>query len=147
LFFIAGNIHREFKTREITGVSSVINLMPWTGWLFLIAFLAISAIPPFGIFFSELMIFEGMLFSGKPWILFVTMFFMLFIFINMGRAIFNMLYRKDEQETVTIKTEHFDISHFASIVLLILGIVIAITFPEILHDHILNIAKDFGIKI
>lgn len=147
LFFIAGNIHREFKTREITGVSSVINLMPWTGWLFLIAFLAISAIPPFGIFFSELMIFEGMLFSGKPWILFVTMFFMLFIFINMGRAIFQMLYRKDEHETVIVKTEQFDISHFASIVLLILGIVIAITFPEILREHILSIAKDFGIKI
>jgi hydrogenase-4 component F len=147
LFFIAGNVHREFKTREISGVSSVINLMPWTGWLFLLAFFAISAIPPFGIFFSELMIFEGMLFSGKPWILAVTMFFMLFIFINMGRALFQMLYRKSEHEVILKEPERFDITHFVSIVLLLLAIVIAVTSPSILREHILNISKDFGIKL
>ncbi len=147
LFFIAGNVHREFKTREISGVSSVMNLMPWTGWLFLLAFFAISAIPPFGIFFSELMIFEGMLFSGKPWILAVTMFFMLFIFINMGRALFQMLYRKSEHEVVLKEAERFDITHFVSIVLLLLAIVIAVASPDILRQHILNISKDFGIKL
>ncbi len=147
LFFIAGNVHREFKTREIAGVSSVINLMPWTGWLFLLAFFAISAIPPFGIFFSELMIFEGMLFSGKPWVLVVTMFFMLFIFINMGRALLQMLYRKSEHEVTLKEAERFDITHFASIVLLIAVIVIAVVSPDILREHILNISKDFGIKL
>ena len=147
LFFIAGNVHREYKTREIAGVSSVINLMPWTGWLFLLAFFAISAIPPFGIFFSELMIFEGMLFSGKPWTLVLTMFFMLFIFINMGRALFQMLYRKSEHEVVLKEPERFDITHFASIVLLIGVIVIAVVSPDILREHILSISKDFGIKL
>jgi len=147
LFFIAGNVHREYKTREIAGVSSVMNFMPWTGWLFLLAFFAISAIPPFGIFFSELMIFEGMLFSGKPWVLVVTMFFMLFIFINMGRALFQMLYRKGEYDTEPREAERFDITHFASIVLLILVIVIAVLSPDILREHILNISKDFGIKL
>ena len=147
LFFIAGNVHREFKTREIAGVSSVISLMPWTGWLFLLAFFAISAIPPFGIFFSELMIFEGMLFSGKPWILAVTMFFMLFIFINMGRALLRMLYRKNENEEMVMEGERFDITHFASIVLLLLVILIAVMSPAVLREHILNISKDFGIKL
>jgi hydrogenase-4 component F len=147
LFFIAGNLHREFKTREIAGVSSVINFMPWTGWLLLLAFFAISAIPPFGIFFSELMIFEGMLFSGKPWVLAVTMFFMLFIFINMARALFRMLYRENEHAVAPREAERFDITHFASIVLLILVILIALMSPDILRDHILSISKDFGIKL
>jgi hydrogenase-4 component F len=147
LFFIAGNVHREFKTREIAGVSSVINFMPWTGWLLLLAFFAISAIPPFGIFFSELMIFEGMLFSGKPWVLAVTMFFMLFIFINMARALFRMLYRENEHAVAPREAERFDITHFASIVLLILVILIALMSPDILRDHILSISKDFGIKL
>lgn len=149
LFLVAGNVHCRFKTREIAGVSSVINLMPWTGWLFLLAFFAISAIPPFGIFFSELMIFEGMLFSGKPWILAIVMFFMLFIFINMGRTLFQMLYRKNENEAVLLKEEgeeRFDITHFASIALLILVIAIAVISPDILHKHILKISNDFGIK-
>ena len=147
LFFIAGNVHREFKTREIAGVSSVINFMPWTGWLLLLAFFAISAIPPFGIFFSELMIFEGMLFSGKPWVLAVTMFFMLFIFINMARALFRMLYRENERAVAPRETERFDITHFASIVLLILAILIALMSPDILREHVLSISKDFGIKL
>lgn len=145
LFFTAGNVHRKFKTREVEGVSSVINLMPWTGWLFLLSFFAISAIPPFGIFFSELMIFEGMLFSDKAWLLAVTMFLLLFIFINMGRTIFQMLYRKDENDTVQKEKEGFEVTHFAAIVLLILLIAIAVFSPNILRENILSISKDFGV--
>ena len=80
LFFTAGNIHRKYKSREVEDVSSVLQVLPWTGWLFLLSFFAISGIPPFGIFFSELMMFEGMLFSNKPWLLAITMFLLLFIF-------------------------------------------------------------------
>lgn len=147
LFFTAGNIHRKFKTREVDSVSSVLNILPWTGWLFLLSFLAISAIPPFGIFFSELMIFEGMLFSDKPWLLAVTMFLLLFIFINMGKTLFQMLYRKNDNEIISIEKERFEIIHFATIVLLILLIAIAVISPNILHENIINISKDFGIKL
>lgn len=147
LFLTAGIIHRKYKTREIEGVGSVINLLPWTGWLFLISFLAISAIPPFGIFFSELMIFEGILFSDKPWLLVITMFLLLFIFINMGRTIFKMLYSKNESAEADIKKESFGITHFAVIILLILLIAIAVASPDVLYDNILSISKDFGIVL
>ena len=147
LFFTAGNIHRKFKTREVSGATSVLNILPLTGWMFLLSFFAISAIPPFGIFFSELMIFQGMLFSDKPWILFITMFLLLFIFINMGKTIFQMLYSKNENEEILLEKEKFEIIHFATIVILILLIAIAVISPEILRDNILNISKDFGIKL
>ena len=147
LFLTAGIIHRKFKTREVEGVNSVLNILPWTGWLFLLSFFAISAIPPFGIFFSELMIFEGMLFSDKPWLLAITMFLLLFIFINMGRTIFQMLYRKDENEAVQKEKESFEIIHLATIILLILLIAIAVISPNILHENIINISKDFGITL
>jgi hypothetical protein len=75
------------------------------------------------------------------------MFFMLFIFINMGRALFQMLYRKAEHEVILKEPERFDITHFASIVLLLAVIVIAVVSPEILREHILSISKDFGIKL
>jgi len=45
LFFSAGNIHRKFKSREISKVSAVLNTLPKTGWLFLLSFIAISGIP------------------------------------------------------------------------------------------------------
>ncbi len=147
LFFTAGNIHRKYKTREVDGVSSVLTLLPWTGWLFLLSFFAISAIPPFGIFFSELMIFEGMLFSDKPWVLAVTLFLMLFIFINMSKTLFQMLYRKNENEIASSEKERFEIIHFATIVILALLIAIAVASPILLRQNILNISKDFGITL
>jgi hydrogenase-4 component F len=147
LFLTAGNIHNRYRTREINSISSVLNFMPITGWLFLLSFLAISAIPPFGIFFSELMIFEGILFSDKPWLLALVMFFLLFIFINMGRSIFQMLYRKNDDEIQNHEKERFDISHITVIMLLIFLIAIAVISPSVLYDNIYTISKDFGIKL
>ncbi|MBI5727500.1 MAG: hypothetical protein HY965_06585 [Ignavibacteriales bacterium] len=144
LFIGSGNIHRAYKTREMSKISSVLHKLPKTGWLFLIAFFAISGIPPFGMFFSEIKIFEGLLFSDMPYILAPVMFFLLFIFVNMGRNIFSMLYGKSEDGEVQNSTEPFDFSHFVSVALLILLTAIAISSPDILYQNILVIAKDFG---
>ena len=112
LFLTAGNIHRVYKSREVDRVSSVLNRMPKSGWLLLLAFFAISGIPPFGIFFSEIKIFEGILFSDKPYVLAILMVFLLFIFINMGKTIFAMLYKNGATESPergkrTIRTNSF----------------------------------------
>lgn len=147
LFLSAGNIHSKFKSREVDKVRNVLNVLPKTGWLFLLAYLAISGIPPFGIFFSEIKIFEGILFSNTPFVLFLIMLFMLFIFINMGKIIFMMLYKKSSQDNSNVNPEKFDIIHFASILLLILLTTIAVTSPDIIYQNILNVAKDFSIKL
>jgi hydrogenase-4 component F len=147
LFLSAGNIHSKFKTREVDKVRNVMNILPKTGWLFLLAYLAISGIPPFGIFFSEIKIFEGILFSDKPFVLALVMIFLLFIFINMAKIIFTMLYKKNENEIATTQSERFDIIHLASILLLIILVVIAVSSPEIIYQNILNVGKDFGIRI
>ncbi|HMU44549.1 MAG TPA: proton-conducting transporter membrane subunit [Ignavibacteriaceae bacterium] len=147
LFLSAGNIHSRFKSREVDRVRNVLNILPKTGWLFLLAYLAISGIPPFGIFFSEIKIFEGILFSDKPFVLLLVMVFMLFIFINMGKIVFTMLYKKGNEEVAQTNPEKFDIIHFAAILLLILLVTIAITSPEIIYHNILNVAKDFGVTL
>ncbi|MCX6175295.1 MAG: proton-conducting transporter membrane subunit [Ignavibacteriales bacterium] len=147
LFLTAGNIHRNYKSREVEKVRSVLNLMPKTGWLFLLAFLAISGIPPFGIFFSEIKIFEGILFSNKPYLLALVMFFLLFIFVNMGKIIFTMLYQKGEDEKQQTETEKFELTHFIAIILLILLAAIAVVSPDILYTNIINITKDFGMNL
>ena len=65
----------------------------------------------------------------------------------MGKTIFQMLYSKNENEEILLEKEKFEIIHFATIVILILLIAIAVISPEILRDNILNISKDFGIKL
>lgn len=147
LFLTAGNIHSRYQSREVSKVSSVLNLMPLTGWLFLISFLAISGIPPSGIFFSEIKIFEGILFSTKPYVLFIMMFFLLFIFINMGKIIFNMLYKTSSDEKPETSVEKFEFIHLVTIALLIILISIAVISPDILLRNITNIGNDFGVKL
>ena len=58
-FFGAGSILRKLGTRETAKVSGLIHVVPATAVLFLIAGLAISGLPPFGVFRSEFLILAG----------------------------------------------------------------------------------------
>jgi hydrogenase-4 component F len=147
LFLSAGSVRQKYKTRNSDAVSSVLDVMPWTGWIFLFSFLAVSAVPPFGMFFSELKIFQGMLFSGRPWVLAATMFFMLFIFINMARIIMRMLYRKDDKLQLPEAGEGFNVIHAASLILLLLLVVLALFTPNVVRETIFDIAKNFGVNV
>ena len=146
LFLNAGLIHQKFKSREIKNVHSVINLMPLTGWIFFAAFLAISAIPPFGIFFSELMIFEGIFKTGKPWLLASVLAFMFVIFIKMSLHILHMLHHEpDEKNILPPQKEEFNIIHLVSLLLLALSVGAALLLPQSFREIITRIAFDFGV--
>jgi hydrogenase-4 component F len=58
-FFGAGSIIRKFGTKDLDRVRGGISALPWTGPMFLLSVLALSAMPPFGIFRSEFLIIEG----------------------------------------------------------------------------------------
>jgi len=55
----AGVLVRKFGTKRIGSVTGGLDLLPWSGPLFLAAVLALSAMPPFGIFRSEFEIVTG----------------------------------------------------------------------------------------
>ena len=55
-FMGAGVLVRKFGTKELSRMTRGIELLPWSGPLFLIAVLALSAMPPFGLFRSEFQI-------------------------------------------------------------------------------------------
>ncbi|MDD8019298.1 MAG: proton-conducting transporter membrane subunit [Bacteroidota bacterium] len=145
LFFNAGNIHRTYRSREVTSVWDVLNTMPWTGWLFLFGFFAIVAMPPFGIFFSEIMIFQGLM--AKPILLAAVLFFLFFIFVGMSKTIFQMLYTAPPKEHKPIAVEKFEVIHFASLALLLLLIVLGLFMPSQLYTTVVQISKDFGITL
>ena len=65
----------------------------------------------------------------------------------MGKIIFNMLYKKGEDEKPQTETEKFELTHFIAIILLVLLATIAIVSPDILYKNIINITKDFGMNL
>ncbi|MFZ1730040.1 MAG: proton-conducting transporter membrane subunit [Bacteroidota bacterium] len=147
LFLSAGNIHRRYGSREIRDVRSVLRVLPWSGWLLLLGFLAISGIPPFGIFFSELMIFQAALFHDWIWILPLLLFMLLFIFIYMGKALFSMLYADESGIDSSEERERFGIMQFAPLAVLVILLALAVSAPSMLHDHILRIADTYGVTL
>jgi hydrogenase-4 component F len=58
-FMGAGAAARKIGTKRISGLTGGLDLLPWSGPLFLMAVLALSAMPPFGIFRSEFEIVAG----------------------------------------------------------------------------------------
>ena len=58
-FMGAGLLVRKFGTKQVAGIRGGLDVLPWSGPLFLAAILALGAMPPFGIFRSEFEIVEG----------------------------------------------------------------------------------------
>ena len=61
LFLGAGAVDHAAGTRDLDRLGGLIRLMPWTSTFFLVAALAISAVPPLNGYISEWMILETML--------------------------------------------------------------------------------------
>lgn len=66
LFYCAGNVLRGFGTTEAGEVRGLLRRQPATGMLFLLLFLAISGMPPFGAFWSKFLIFQAATSEGSP---------------------------------------------------------------------------------
>ncbi|MHB1801319.1 MAG: proton-conducting transporter transmembrane domain-containing protein [Actinomycetes bacterium] len=64
-FMGAGSFLRRYRTKELGVIRAGLDVLPWSAPLFLLAILALSALPPFGIFRSEFEIVAGGLASGR----------------------------------------------------------------------------------
>jgi hydrogenase-4 component F len=63
-FMGAGVFTVKYRTKQMAGMRGALDLLPWSGPLFLLAIFALSAMPPSGIFRSEFQIVAGGLASG-----------------------------------------------------------------------------------
>jgi hydrogenase-4 component F len=64
-FMGAGVLVRKFGTKRLSGIRGGLDVLPWSGPLFLLAVFALGAMPPFGLFRSEFEIVAGGLASGS----------------------------------------------------------------------------------
>jgi len=84
LFFAAGNIHQRYHVLDFRRLGSGIGgALPLTGLLFGVAAVAISGLPPFGLFFSELIIITGAFASDQAWVGGVALVALLVVFCGM----------------------------------------------------------------
>jgi hydrogenase-4 component F len=58
-FMGAGVLVRKYSTKELNRIRGAVDLLPWSGPMFLASVFALSALPPFGLFRSEFEILAG----------------------------------------------------------------------------------------
>jgi hydrogenase-4 component F len=91
-FFLAGRVLQRYRTTEISGVSGLLKVMPWTGGLFTVGVLAVIGLPPFGLFISEFALFRAGFAVGRPWLMGVVLALLAVAFVSMIGHLNRMLY-------------------------------------------------------
>ncbi|MFI5783337.1 proton-conducting transporter membrane subunit [Nocardia sp. NPDC051570] len=91
-FFGAGVLVHKYGTKDIAGIRSALSTLPWTGPLFLTAVLALSAMPPFGLFRSEFQIVAGGVGSARTAVAAVLVVLVTVAFLGLSMATTRMLF-------------------------------------------------------
>ncbi len=91
LFLSVGNIHRAYGSKSIDQVHGAMRLLPLSGSLFLVGFLAITGSPPFGPFISEFAILNGAFEANKFLTGGVFLALLLVVFIGMGATVLSVV--------------------------------------------------------
>jgi len=90
LFMVTGNILAAYKTKNTRKVQGMLRLIPVTGVLWVLGFLAITGSPPFGPFLSEFTVLKGMLDTGHTTAAVMYLLLLAIIFIGMTSVVLKM---------------------------------------------------------
>jgi hydrogenase-4 component F len=144
LFLTAGNILARFKTKSVAQVRGVCRVAPLTGALWLTGFLAITGLPPFGMFLSKLTILRAAFGGGHVWIAVVTLALLVVIFAGMATVFLKMALG----DTATASTEParreraWEIGPPLALAAMVL--VLGLVIPEPLNAVLTQIAATLG---
>ena len=92
LFFAAGNVHQQFHTLEFRQIGcGLVRTMPVTALLLGLAAVAVSGLPPFGLFVSELTVIAGGFRSNQAWVSVVIVMALIFVFCGVLNKLAGLL--------------------------------------------------------
>jgi hydrogenase-4 component F len=91
LFFSAGNCLLKYGSTKIDRVSGVLETLPGTGKTLFLGFLAITGVPPFGIFLTEVYILSAGI-ASHPVVVLIALLLLALIFVGFLRFIAAMVF-------------------------------------------------------
>jgi len=144
LFLSSGNIHRAYNSKSTQYVRGALRRTPWSGALFLAAFLAITGSPPFGPFVSEFLIVSSAFVQGSYWSGGLFLLFLAMIFIGMASTVLPVVLGKMPKDMQ--KSPYRDTVHTVLPPLLLMGVilVLGVWIPEPLRVLLTEAADLLG---
>jgi len=91
LFFLSGNILLKYSSAKISNVKGAISVIPITAILFFTGFFIITGAPPFGIFFTKIVIFSAIV-KTNLWVAAVGVALTIILFVGFFKHITSMVF-------------------------------------------------------
>jgi hydrogenase-4 component F len=136
LFMSAGNIRRAAGGRTMDDVSGMALMTPYSAGLFVAGMFAVTACPPFGPFFSELLVLRAAFTTGHPLAAALFLLCLLFAFFGLTRVVFAIV---DGRPRIAGKTQGRLFPETAGVilpplVLMILALWLGLATPPVLRE-------------
>jgi hydrogenase-4 component F len=144
LFMIAGNILAAYKTKNSADVRGVLRVLPVSGVLWVAGFLAITGVPPFGMFLSEFTIAKGILDGNHYGIAIAFLILLAIIFVGMSSAVLKMAQGKAPSLSTNPTQRETVLAVAPPMVLGILILVLGLYVPPILSQALHSVARTLG---
>ena len=139
LFFHFTQIWRTYSSKMLDDMGDYLKLNPFAALVLLFGFVSITAVPPSGLFFSELLVFKAMIAEGS-WILFTAMVFLLTVLIwAFARSIFTIIFLPAAKPVEAKKSPWWE--SLSQLLLFALAAYIGFNPPAFLMELIQDIAS------
>lgn len=105
LFLIAGNLLAVYRTTSARGVRGALRMLPVSGPLWIVGFLAITGSPPFGSFLSEFTILQATFMQGHALVAVLYLVLLAVVFVGMATVVLQMAQGEPWAQPPTPKRE------------------------------------------
>jgi hydrogenase-4 component F len=134
LFLAAGNIHRAYGSKRTDEVRGAARRLPVSGPLFLAGFLAVTGTPPFSPFWSEFVILNGALGTGRYVVGGLFLLFLAVIFVGMGATVLKVVQGDDDGAPSVPGTQDGWLTAGPPLLLLAAVLALGLWLPRALSD-------------
>ena len=107
LFMTAGNIQYIYQTRLVSGVRGLCTTLPCSCTLWVLGFLAIAGVPPFGLFISKFIILQAAFIQGHAGVAVITLTLLTLVFFALTALVMKMVYGTPETKYCTEQSERW----------------------------------------
>lgn len=143
LFFVAGFLFEAYKTTKVDKIGDALQKMPLVGLIMFLATLAISGVPPFNSYQSELRIIQSAVQAGYAELGVLVILLSVATFVAIIKAFYLIFMRPGS--TAEIDTKFKGTMYKTIIVILIVMCLFIGLFPHVIYDLIYNVIVALGV--